>query len=260
MVADPARAARRLEDDGWVLDAGQAHRGQGTRNRRLAWPEQFFELVWVTDQAEARANPLRLDRRAHLDHHRRQPVRSRVPGPGRRGAQRRVLAVRRARTAHLDSSRQRASARTASGLRAPSRRRRDGAAPATGLDGRGRRPGDLREIRVRGPSAPSVPSFSGPPIVHVRGRASARVGRRRPRCLSAGQRRLDHPRVARDARLSLSHATGPSGHGVAPAARTCAVHRQHERRVLGSRRSRNLVAGGSPRASRQRPGTLTSLL
>lgn len=64
MVSDPCEAARRLEDDGWVLDAGRAHRGQGTRNRRLAWPEQFFELLWVTDAAEARGNPLRLDRRA----------------------------------------------------------------------------------------------------------------------------------------------------------------------------------------------------
>jgi glyoxalase-like protein len=64
MVTDPDGAARRLEADGWVLDAGQAHRGQGTRNRRLAWPEQFFELLWVTDTAEASANPLRLDRRA----------------------------------------------------------------------------------------------------------------------------------------------------------------------------------------------------
>ncbi len=64
LVADPDRAAQRLEDDGWVLDAGQAHRGQGTRNRRLVWPERFFELVWVTDVDEARANPLRLDRRA----------------------------------------------------------------------------------------------------------------------------------------------------------------------------------------------------
>ena len=48
MVADPAEAVRRLEDDGWVLDTGQAHGGQGTRNRRLAWREQFFELLWVT--------------------------------------------------------------------------------------------------------------------------------------------------------------------------------------------------------------------
>jgi hypothetical protein len=64
LVPDPRQAARRLEDDGWVLDAGQAHRGQGTRNRRLAWPEQFFELLWVSDPTEARANVVRLDRRA----------------------------------------------------------------------------------------------------------------------------------------------------------------------------------------------------
>ncbi|MEA2255700.1 MAG: hypothetical protein QOG35_1745 [Solirubrobacteraceae bacterium] len=63
-MSDPGDAARRLEDDGWVLDAGQAHGGQGTRNRRLAWRAQFFELLWVTDAAEASANPLRLDRRA----------------------------------------------------------------------------------------------------------------------------------------------------------------------------------------------------
>lgn len=64
MVTEPRRAVRRLEDDGWVLDAGQVHRGQGTRNRRLVWNEHFFELLWVTDMAQARANPLRLDRRA----------------------------------------------------------------------------------------------------------------------------------------------------------------------------------------------------
>jgi hypothetical protein len=64
MVTELRQAVRRLEDDGWVLDAGQVHRGQGTRNRRLVWHDHFFELLWVTDVAEARANPLRLDRRA----------------------------------------------------------------------------------------------------------------------------------------------------------------------------------------------------
>ncbi len=34
---------------------------------------------------------------------------------------------------------------------------------------RHRRPGELREVRVRGPSAPSVPPFVGPPIVYERG-------------------------------------------------------------------------------------------
>jgi len=64
MVTDPGQAAARLEDHEWVLDVGQAHRGQGTRNRRLVWPEAYFELLWLTDAAEAAANPLRLDRRA----------------------------------------------------------------------------------------------------------------------------------------------------------------------------------------------------
>lgn len=32
-----------------------------------------------------------------------------------------------------------------------------------------RRPGQLREVRVRGPSAPSLPPFAGPPIVPVQG-------------------------------------------------------------------------------------------
>src|SRR5262245_15349752 len=65
LVSDPDEAARRLEGDGWTLDAGRAHGGQGTRNRRPFWPEQYFELLWVCDAAEARTNPLRLDRRAH---------------------------------------------------------------------------------------------------------------------------------------------------------------------------------------------------
>jgi hypothetical protein len=49
IVSDPDEAVRRLEDDGWVLDAGQAPRGQGTRNRRLCWAAQFLELLWVSD-------------------------------------------------------------------------------------------------------------------------------------------------------------------------------------------------------------------
>ena len=55
---------RRLEAEGWELDAGQAHPGQGTRNRRLLLEGHYFELLWIEDAAEARANPVRLDRRA----------------------------------------------------------------------------------------------------------------------------------------------------------------------------------------------------
>ena len=64
MVDDLAQAPRRLERAGWVLDRGFAHEGQGTRNRRLAWPEQHLELLCVVDHVEARSSPLRLDRRA----------------------------------------------------------------------------------------------------------------------------------------------------------------------------------------------------
>jgi hypothetical protein len=56
--------ADRLGAAGWSLDAGTAHEGQGTRDRRLPFAGQFLELVWVTDVAEARGNPLHLDRRA----------------------------------------------------------------------------------------------------------------------------------------------------------------------------------------------------
>jgi hypothetical protein len=32
-----------------------------------------------------------------------------------------------------------------------------------------RRPGELREVRVGGPSAPFLPPFAGPPIVYLQG-------------------------------------------------------------------------------------------
>jgi hypothetical protein len=56
--------ADRLASTGWALDAGTAHSGQGTHNRRLVLRQQFLELLWVEDEEEARRNPLRLDRRA----------------------------------------------------------------------------------------------------------------------------------------------------------------------------------------------------
>ena len=109
MVTEPGRAARRLEDDGWVLDAGQVHHGQGTRNRRLVWRGVFFELLWVTDAAQARANPLRLDRRAAWRVTGASPIGLAFRGQLDTEASSEYLAVRRARTAYLDSSRQRAS-------------------------------------------------------------------------------------------------------------------------------------------------------
>jgi hypothetical protein len=46
----------------WTQDRRTAVRARATG--AWAWREQFFELLWVTDAAEARANPLRLERRA----------------------------------------------------------------------------------------------------------------------------------------------------------------------------------------------------
>jgi hypothetical protein len=63
-VDDPDDAVARIEAVGYALDAGITHPGQGTRNRRLIFAEQYLELIWVHDPAEAAANPLRLDRRA----------------------------------------------------------------------------------------------------------------------------------------------------------------------------------------------------
>jgi hypothetical protein len=133
MVTDPRRAAERLEDDGWVLDAGQAHHGQGTRNRRLAWRERFFELLWVTDAAEARANPLQLDRRADWASTGASPIglAFRVQIEPEHSDE--FWLYDALWTAHLDSSRQRALPGTSSGVRARSRRRTDAAAPTTGV-------------------------------------------------------------------------------------------------------------------------------
>jgi hypothetical protein len=168
MVSDPAEAARRLEGDGWVLDAGQAHRGQGTRNRRLAWPEQFFELLWVIDAGEARANPLRLDVRADWAGTGASPTglafRGEIDpahqaefwlydalGPriwihrdNERFPERPLVFVLQAGPEQLEERRRRVSA-----SRAVAHRHH----------------GELRQVRVRGPHAPWLPEFAGPPIV-----------------------------------------------------------------------------------------------
>jgi Glyoxalase-like domain len=64
IVDAPDQPVERLQRDGWTLDAGSAHPGQGTQNRRLVWATQYFELLWIVDRAEAETNALRLDRRA----------------------------------------------------------------------------------------------------------------------------------------------------------------------------------------------------
>jgi hypothetical protein len=88
LVDDLAGAAGRLEADGWVLDSGRRHAGQGTRNRRLRWRERFFELLWLHDEAQARANALRLDRRAHWRDTDASPVGLALRGPARTSCRR----------------------------------------------------------------------------------------------------------------------------------------------------------------------------
>jgi Glyoxalase-like domain len=63
LVDDLDEAAMQLSAAGWSLDAGSAHAGQGTRNRRIASAERYPELLHVRDHDEAARNRLRLDRR-----------------------------------------------------------------------------------------------------------------------------------------------------------------------------------------------------
>jgi len=64
LVGDLDEVACRVEKAGWMLDSGSVHPGQGTRNRRLVWPQHYLELVGITDRREASANRMRMDRRA----------------------------------------------------------------------------------------------------------------------------------------------------------------------------------------------------
>lgn len=172
LVTDPHQVARRLEDDGWVLDAGQAHRGQGTRNRRLVWREQFVELLWVTDAAEARSNSLRLDRRADWATTGASPFglafRGQVdPAHGDEFWLYDTLGPRI--WIHRDNERvperPLVFVLEATDEEMEQRRRRVGMSEPAAL----RRPGELREVRVRGPSAPFLPPFAGPSIVCEQG-------------------------------------------------------------------------------------------
>ena len=172
MVTDPVHAAQRLLDDGWVLDAGQAHRGQGTRNRRLWWPEQFFELLWVTDPAEARSNPVRLDRRADWTTTGASPF-----GLAFRGQVDPALsaefwlyeALGPRIFIHRDN--ERVPERPLVFVLEAAEEEMEERPPRVRISepARHRRPGELREVRVRGPSAPFLPPFTGPSIVYMQG-------------------------------------------------------------------------------------------
>jgi hypothetical protein len=172
IVGEPAQTARWLEQHAWILDDGQIHRGQGTRNRRLIWTEQFLELIWVIDAAEATANPLRLDRRSDWGATGASPFglgfRGQiVPDAGSKFWLYDALGPRI--WIHRDNERfperplifvleigaqeikQRRLRRAASGALAS------------------RQPAELGAIRVHGQSGPSLPPFAGPPITYVPG-------------------------------------------------------------------------------------------
>jgi hypothetical protein len=168
IVGDPRDAARRLEDDGWVLDAGQAHAGQGTRNRRLIWAGRYFELLWVTDMAEARANPLRLDRRAGSATTNASPVGLAFRGqvdPADRDTFWLYDALGPRIWIHRDN--ERAPERPLVFVLEADDEAMRGRARSAGAAHH--RPGELREVRVRAPSPPSLPPFEGPPISHAEG-------------------------------------------------------------------------------------------
>jgi hypothetical protein len=173
MVAPDGDWETRLAQAGWQLDAGSAHAGQGTRNRRLPWPEQYLELVWVSDRAEARANPLRLDCRGDWAHSGASPfgfgLRGRL-APAERGDYWLYDALGIPIWVHRDNE------------RAPERplvfvlemgddelERRRSQARAAHVAAHAR-PGALRSVRVSGPSPPSLPRYAGPPVVYAPGR------------------------------------------------------------------------------------------
>jgi len=149
---------RQLSEHGWKLDAGTSHGGQGTRNRRLVWAGQYLELVWIEDLAEARGNPLRLDRRAEWAATGASPF-----GVGLRGR-----LTDEQRTAfwlyenlgfpvwvHRDNER-RPKRPLVFVLDIPPRRRPGHVGSRAGL----------RAVHHRGPAPADVPPYAGPPLVH----------------------------------------------------------------------------------------------
>jgi hypothetical protein len=148
----------RLSETGWEPDAGTSHPGQGTRNRRLLLAGQYVELVWIENPAEARANPLRLDRRAEWADTGASPF-----GVGLRGR----LTDEQCEAfwlyedlgfpiwVHRDDERRTERPLTFV-LDVPPRRRPADAGSRVGL----------RAVHHQGPAPPDVPPYAGPPLLH----------------------------------------------------------------------------------------------
>jgi hypothetical protein len=166
MVAPDGKAARNLEEAGWLLDAGTVHAGQGTRNRRLAWADCYLELLWIADPREARANPLRLDRRADWVASGASPIgialRGQLPEDD---AEDYWLYDALGLPIWVHSDNDRAPERPlVFVLETPNEalknRRPSSRAPELLADRRG----SLRSARVTAPAPASVPQYEGPPI------------------------------------------------------------------------------------------------
>jgi hypothetical protein len=180
MVPPDGEWAARLADAGWSLDAGRAHAGQGTRNRRLVLARQYLELAWVEDDAVARGNQLRLDRRADWRRTGASPF-----GIGLRG---RLPEERQADYRPYEGLPIRVWVHT-DGERAPERPLvfvlevdERGELPGRPPDAARAHLGELLAVRHTGPAAPDLPPYEGPPVLSEPGPHgfSIQVDRGRP--------------------------------------------------------------------------------
>ena len=156
MVAPDGDWAERLAGAGWSLDEGSAHAGQGTRNRRVAFRESYLELLWVHDAAEARANPVRLDRRAEWQATGASPFGFGFRGELAAGVQSEYWLYEDLGIPiwiHRDNE---AAPERPLVFVLPAFERRGGSAA-------------LRSVRVTGPAPPRLPEHAGPPIVSAHG-------------------------------------------------------------------------------------------
>ena len=174
MVAEPEEAVARLNADGWVLDAGTTHPRQGTRNRRLLWRGMFFELVWVINGDEASRNALRLDRRAAFATSGASPFGVAFRGLlGPEIVDQYWLYDSLGPRIWIHHDNESAPERPMIFVLETDRHELEQRRRLLGADETTVQPaGNLREIRLHGPSAPTLPQFAGPAISHTAGQHS----------------------------------------------------------------------------------------
>lgn len=63
-ITPEADEAVSLERAGFVVAPQHDHAGQGTSNRRIFFPDNYLELIFLRDRNEAESNPLHLQQRA----------------------------------------------------------------------------------------------------------------------------------------------------------------------------------------------------